>query len=246
MASGAALVDFGQDGSAADGHDAVVVMLGERFAEILLDAGHFHWWKKFTVGELRHAVGWAANSRELFDVVVPGREIGITNRPIHRDAVLEVGFEVEVAPAVALASPGKGLAADLTPADPGKMFSRIAGVGIFGILNEELVGVLVAGVIALALNVLRFGALFPFVPAAKFQFPRRDVLDIILFGLDGAASFQNQRVEALFGKFFGSPTAGDSRSNDDCVITWCRHFFSEKFRRLGCRQRAHSRVAHPE
>src|SRR5258708_25010661 len=105
MASGAALVDFRQNRGAADGHDAIVVMLGERFAEILLDAGHFHRWKKFTVGELRQAFGLAADSSELFNVVVPGREVRIANRPIPRDAVFDVCFQVGIPPAVTLASP---------------------------------------------------------------------------------------------------------------------------------------------
>ena len=31
----------------------------------------------------------------------------------------------------------------------------------------------------------------------------------------------------FLGEFLCGPAAGDSRTDDNCVIAWCRHFFSE-------------------
>ena len=128
--------------------------------------------RNFPSGKLRQTFGLAADSGELFDVVVPRRDIGVANRPIDGDAVFQIGFEIEIAPAIALAAPGDGLAADLTATNPGKMFSGIAGVGIFRVLDEKFIGEFVARVIALALHVLSFGALLRDCPNCDISAPR--------------------------------------------------------------------------
>src|SRR5437667_2996603 len=124
MARGTALVDAGEHRRAADGHDAVVEMLGERVFEVQLDTGHFHRGKEFAVRKLREAFRLAANARKFLNIVVPGSDVGIANRPIDGDSVFQVGLKIEIAPAIALAAPGDGLSAHLAPANPGEMLSR--------------------------------------------------------------------------------------------------------------------------
>ena len=70
------------------------------------------------------------------------------------------------------------------------------------------------------LRALSFGAI---VPATILQFPKGDVLDVILFRNDGAAGFQNKDVESLFGEFFGGPATSDTGTNDERVVGVCCH-----------------------
>ena len=105
MTGGAALVRLREDSGAADGKNAIVEMLRDSIAENHLRAVHFHRRQKFAVGELRQALGLAADAGVRFDVVVPRSHICVADRPIDGVAFFQVGLEVEVAPAVALASP---------------------------------------------------------------------------------------------------------------------------------------------
>ena len=70
------------------------------------------------------------------------------------------------------------------------------------------------------LRALSFSAI---VPATILQFPKGDVLDVILFRNDGAAGFQNKDVESLFGEFFGGPATSDTGTNDERVVGVCCH-----------------------
>src|SRR5205814_293810 len=151
VACGASLVDARENRRAADGHYAVLEMLGEGIAEIHFHASHLHRREEFSVRELRQAFGLAADAGKLFDVVVPGREVRIADRPIRSDSLFQVGLKVEIAPAIALPSPGDGFAADLAAANPGKVFSGGRGIGIVRVANKKLMGVFVARVVAFAL-----------------------------------------------------------------------------------------------
>src|SRR5215472_11201361 len=193
-------------------------MLGERVFEIELDARHFHGRKEFAVGKLRQTFSLAADAGEFFHVVIPRSNVGIANRPIDCDSIFQVGFEIEIAPAIALAAPSNGFSTDLAPANPGKMLSWIGRVGILDVVNEELVRVLVAGVIAFALYMLRAFAFGAIIPAAVLEFPDGNVLDVILLGDDGAAGFEDQRAESFFREFFCGPSTGDSRADNDRVV----------------------------
>src|SRR5205807_8971773 len=112
-------------GMTADGQSAVVGMFGEGELEVQVDAGQLHGRKEFPVAELPQAFRLPADGGKLFDIVVPRSDVGVADWPVDGDPVFQVGFEIEIAPAVALPSPGDGLAADLAAANPGKMFSRI-------------------------------------------------------------------------------------------------------------------------
>src|SRR5579871_3774833 len=139
-------------------------MFCEGILEIQLDAGHLHRRQKLAVGKLRKPLGLSADSRKFLHVVVPRCDIRVTNRPIYGNPVSQIGFEIQIAPAVALATPHDRFAADLTPANPGKMFAGITRIRVLYVAHEKLVRELVASVVALALDRLSpyaFRALIP-------------------------------------------------------------------------------------
>src|SRR5229473_615672 len=181
VAGSATFVHASEHGGTADGHDAIVEISRQGIAKILFDAGHLHRRKKLAVGKLRQSFGLSADSGEFLHVVIPRRNIRVTNRPIDGDTFLGVGFEVKIAPAIGLASPGDGLSADLAPFDPGKMFSRFAGVRIVGVIDEKLIRKFVARVITLALDRLSGLAFLAVIPIAILEFPDRNVFHVILF-----------------------------------------------------------------
>src|SRR5208282_1405518 len=191
MAGSASFVDASEHCGAPNGHDAVVEMFGERGADVLLDARHFHRREEFSVGQLRQALSLAADASELFDVVVPRGDVRIADRPIYGDSFFQIGFKIEIAPAVALAAPGKGLSANLPAANPGKVFAFLAGIRIVHVADEKFVGIFIAGVITLALNGLGLHAGDVIIPSAVFQLPNRNVLDIVPFGNGCASGFQD-------------------------------------------------------
>src|ERR1051325_1989989 len=130
-------------------------MFGECGAHVEFDASHLHRWEKFSIGKLRQTFGLAANAGELFDVVVPRGYVRIADWPIDSNAVAKIRFKIQIAPAIALPAPHDGFAADLSPANPTEFRAGCVGVGIVLVVDEKFMGVLVASVIALALDVLR-------------------------------------------------------------------------------------------
>src|SRR5713101_3380468 len=150
VAGGASLVDAGEHGRTADGQHAIIEIFGERSLEVQFNAGHFHRRKKFSIRKLRQAFGLAADASELFDVVVPGSDVRVANGPIDGDSLFQIGFKIEIAPAITLAAPEDGLSADLAAANPGKMFSGFEGVRIVLVADKKLVRVFIASIVTLA------------------------------------------------------------------------------------------------
>ena len=58
----------------------------------------------------------ASDAGELLHMVVPGRDVGIADGPVDADAFLGVGFEIQIAVAIALARPDQRAPADLIAA----------------------------------------------------------------------------------------------------------------------------------
>ncbi len=195
-------------------------------AEHDLRAVHLHRRKKVAVRQLRQTFGLAADPREILYVAVPRLHLGIANGPIDRNSLFEVGFKVEIAPAVALASPRNRLAADLPATNPGKFCALDVGIRILNVAHEKLRRILVARVIDLALHRLRLLPHVAIVPVAILKFPDRLVLDVVGTRIDRASRFQNQDVQTFFGEFLGRPAAGDSRAYDDRVVCIRWHVFS--------------------
>ena len=119
VAGGTPFVSLGENGGAADCEHALAAkMFGRFIADELLRAIQFHRRKKLAVGQLRQSERFAGNSSEFLDIVVPGSKVGVADGPVNSNSVAEIGFEVEVAPAIALASPRNGTAADLASTNP--------------------------------------------------------------------------------------------------------------------------------
>jgi hypothetical protein len=77
----------------------------------------------------------AAHAREALDVRVPGRDVGVADRPVDAVAVAQVGLEVEVAPAVAVPAPEQRLAAHGAALDPGERL--VLDVRVLGVVLVE-------------------------------------------------------------------------------------------------------------
>jgi len=99
-------------------------------------------------------------------MVVPGCEIPVADRPVRAVAVAGVRFEVQVAPAVALASPQQGPSADDTGSDPQEVLAAVADrVRVVDVVDEELPRPLVAGGgVSRPFSVSSFAAQPPVIP----------------------------------------------------------------------------------
>src|SRR5213080_2786213 len=121
MARRAAAMRRGEDRDPADRHDPLGgEPLGDAVPDHLLGAVQRHRRQELPVGQLRQSQPLAAHPDEPFHVVVPRRDVGVADRPVHAEAVPRVGLEIEIAPAVYLPAPHDGLAADLAATDPVK------------------------------------------------------------------------------------------------------------------------------
>jgi hypothetical protein len=98
----------------------------------LLAAIERHRRLKLAVGQLRQVLPRALDAGVALDVVVPGGDVGIADRPVDGDTFLRVCLEVEIAPAVTLPPPHQRAATDLIAAIPVEAFDlgvRIVLVG---------------------------------------------------------------------------------------------------------------------
>src|SRR5262249_12653059 len=121
----------------------------------------------------------------------------------------EVCFEIQIAPTVALSAPYDGAAPDLAAANPEKRLVRFRDVGVLLVVDEELAVPLVEPTTS-GLDGLLLGQPTAVAHAAEFHLPLRYMLNIVLFGSNRTTSLENKCLETLFGKFFCSPTPGDS------------------------------------
>ena len=147
MACGAAIVRLGQHGAAADrDHPLARPRAPDRVAHRLLDAVERHRLEKLAVGKLWQPFRLAADTHERLDVVVPGGDVGVANRPVDADAFARIRLEVEIAPAVDLPSPHDRAPAHLAAANPRERLVGRGRVRILEVVHEKLVGHLVARV----------------------------------------------------------------------------------------------------
>ena len=116
------------------------------FAHQPFPCAHLHGRQKFPVRELLQSFFSAADSDKLLYIVIPGLNLLITNRPRNRDSFPFVCLEVQIAPAVNLASPHDGTATYLAPAKIEERFIRWGGVRVFLVVYKKIVVVLAAGV----------------------------------------------------------------------------------------------------
>src|SRR5882757_2535638 len=147
VAGCAAIVILGENGCAADRHEArAVEALQDPLARGALDRRHLHGRQELAVGQLRPALRSARDPDELLHMRIPGRNVLVADRPVITVTVLGIRLEIQVAPAIDLSAPGNGPAADLAPAKPTERRAISMGVRILDIANEEYVSDLIAGV----------------------------------------------------------------------------------------------------
>src|SRR5205823_10312193 len=106
VAGEAAVVTLREDGAAPDGHDALPPERLENLrANVGFRGGHLHRLEEDAVGELWQPLRLTAHADESLDVLVPGGDILVADRPVGAVAVPGVRLEIQIAPAIDLSSP---------------------------------------------------------------------------------------------------------------------------------------------
>src|SRR4051812_19363078 len=82
------------------------------------------------------AVTVAADANKFLHVRIPGCDVFVPYRPVGADALLAIGFKVEIAPALRPSCPHQRLATDLVTFYPVEWF--FLNVGMFVILCEKM------------------------------------------------------------------------------------------------------------
>src|SRR5450631_4363656 len=160
----------------------------------------------------------------LLHVVIPRRELLVANRPVDGDTVLCVDAEVEVAPAVALASPCQRTAADLIAAIPVEPLHL--RVGRLLLIDPEGEVLLVEQV-----PLEHLVSLFHRCrSAASMQvFPRRlGGVDVILDVLDVAASLQEQDAKPFLREIHCRPSTRYAGADHNRVVACRLHRVSSR------------------
>ena len=211
------VVRLGENGGAADRHHALSAERLEDFrTRVLFDAGHRHRRKKVAVGKLLQPFVRAGDADEPLDVRVPRCDVFVTNRPVVAVAVLRVRLEVEVAPAIDLTSPRDRTPTHLASAEPSER--RVGGrrVGVLRVIHKKLMAHFVARV-AFSLHWVVPRELRSIAQSSKMHFPRLDVLDEILVGIDRPARLEHDGFETALRELLCGPPTADPRADDDRV-----------------------------
>ena len=219
----ASVVRLGEDGDASDCEHALAPEpVLHSLPDVLLRAVQRHRRQELAVRQLRQTLFLAADADEAVHVIVPWRDVGIANRPIDRDAVAQIGLEVEVAPAINLAAPDDRLAADLPGAEPVERTVRGRRVRVLHVIRPEDVTHFVerCGVALDRLPRRRGSAI---AQPAEWHLPPRRVLDVVLLGRDRPSGLQHQRAQTELGQLLRCPAAGHPGPDDDRVEISGRH-----------------------
>ena len=215
LAVAAAVVRLGQVGDPPDGHRAAAERLRDPALDLLFQAVHRHRRQVDAVGQLRQPVARAADAGEALDVLVPGRDVRVADRPVDAEAVLGVGLEVEVAPAVRLAAPEQRTAADVVAAHPVEALHL--GVRVLLVVDEPMGRRRMRGVAGPALLLL-LRAVLAGQPVAAGELPALQHRRRIVGMLHVAAALEHERPQALLGQFLRGPAAADPRPHHDGVV----------------------------
>src|SRR5690349_2223467 len=155
-------------------------------------------------------------------MAVPGRKVGITNRPVDAVAVVEVGLEIEIAPAPAGAPPEQAAAAQMIAAYPAKLLRPIGEVRVLAIVDEEMLRRLAERVILALDRVIALVQLLV-TAAAMPELPRLHPLgDVVLPMFDVPATLDDERAQAVLRQLLGGPATGDPGADDDGVEGFTR------------------------
>jgi hypothetical protein len=191
MTRGATTVVPGEDGCPADGQHAFFPkMFCDGVADHYFRTVQFHGWKKFAVGQVREPEGLTGDPNELFNVVVPGRQICVPDGPVDRNAFAKIGFEIEITPAVDLAAPHDRTSANLAATNLSEWLFRSGCIGIFFVADKKLCRPLITRV-ARALDRLIFSLPAAIAHTSESHLPRWNVFDIILLGDNRSSSLKH-------------------------------------------------------
>src|SRR2546425_7246651 len=139
MASSAPAMPLRQNRRATDRHHAVVWKAPpDPILYDHLSTRHLHRRQKFSIRKLRQSLRLPRDSDEILDIVVPGRDVLIANRPVNGDSFAQVGFEIQITPAIRLSSPHDGSPAHMAAANPQERLIRVGGIRVLAIIDEEL------------------------------------------------------------------------------------------------------------
>ena len=203
----------GQVGRSPDGERAAE-SVRQHAPQALLHAIELHRRQKLPVRKLRQILGLTADADEALDMIVPGREIVIADRPVDRDALARIGLEVHRAPAITLPAPHDGAPADVVAAYPVEALNL--DVRIVQVVDEPVLGGLRDHVAAradgMAPEILLRGA------APVGQLPGILHGGRIVAMPDHAPAIEHQGLQALLGQLLGGPAAADARTDDDCIV----------------------------
>lgn len=130
LAVGATIVRDGEVGDAANNATTIGERSGDFSGGMFFDAAQFQGREECAVGELRQAFAGAGDTSEFFDVVIPRGEVGVADGPIDAVAVLGVGLEVEIAPAIGLATPVEGATSHVIAPHPVEAFGSEEGLSM--------------------------------------------------------------------------------------------------------------------
>ena len=207
----------GEVGAAALDHVATGEGAHDFTLRVFLDVVHFPCGEKFAVGQGLEAVVVAADAGEALDVGIPRREFVVSDRPLTK-AVAGRSFEIKAAPALRLAGPDEGFAADLVAANP--VEGPVLHVGMLVVFDEEVRGGFVKGVAFFRDGIRGDDGAGGLV--AVRELPRvfqRGRIVVAVFHV--AAALQDKRAQAGLAEFLRRPAAADAGADDDgvkCVL----------------------------
>ena len=213
MACGAPIVILGEDGGAPDGDRAAELRL-HALAQPHLAAGHFHGRQEVAIRQRGIPFGRAADSHVALHDLVVRLHLLVRKGPVFAVAVVAGRLEIQIAHAVALASPDQRPTAHNAQALPGERLARRSAVWILQVVHEPVVVVFHAGV---ALLLHRTCTRDFRRHVAILQLVGRHVFGK-LFGRDVAAGFQQRNLQAGFRQPLGRPTAGRAGAHHDGVV----------------------------
>ena len=198
VAGRTAIVSLGQDRGAPDGHETFAgKIFGDRILDHHFRAVQFHRRQKMAVRQLRKSLALAGDADEIFDIVVPGSNVLIADRPIHAEALALIGFKIKIAPAVGLPSPDNRTAAHLASANPQEWLARFGCVRILLVVDEELAVPLVHSAAGFLHGLVFLHPLAVAHPAVA-HFPLGHMLGVVLVGIDGTSRLRGRAFAVPF------------------------------------------------
>src|SRR5206468_8709029 len=188
MASSAPAMPLGKNRRTANGHHPIArKALRDRVFNHQLSTRHLHRRQKFSIRKLRQSLRLARDSDEILDIVVPGRDVLIANRPVNGDSFAQVGFEIQITPAIRLSSPHDGSPAHMAAANPQERLTWIGGIRVLTIIDEELAIPFIHSTARLLNRLIVIEAL-AIAQTAESLLPDGNVLHVVRFRLNRAAS----------------------------------------------------------